>query len=197
VCNLDVFDGSQVPQEILSDLILSRARNVDEALRLLETLPPIGPFSGGVSLLFADAAGTARQVDLTGKSIEVIPPANSIWITTNHFRGELSRLNNRSDQMCVRLEENSRSRYRRAIETFRDGCPDVAQMKALMREDRVHGAWLRTGVWPDVGYTTASYLIDLQSKQLEFWLGSDAASSRCLNYEVLFRHGKSARSRHV
>ena len=188
------IDGRQIPQEILTDLILSRACTVDEALSILHSLPTLGPLSGGLSMLLADSSGAIRQVDMTGKSLDIVQPENSIWITTNHFRGELSRLNDISDDLCIELGHNSRSRFKFAIEAFSGTDSCASRIRALMRARDCSGAWFRAGVWPDVGYTTASYLMDYRSKRFEYWLGSDAKESRSFNYEEVFRDAKNLSS---
>lgn len=182
-------DGELLPQELLADLILSRARTVKEVVALLDTLPALGPLNGGVSLVFADKAGTTCHVEITGGKWVTNMSAEDVCVTTNHFRHpEMAPLGRVEGWMSERLLENSRARYEHARTFFREPTEaDHDAVVALLRVSKGCGAWLRKARWPDLGYTTASYIIDGHDRTIEYWIGSGAQTSRRASIDDLLR----------
>lgn len=172
-------NGTLLPQTLLFDTILSTATSVHEAISILDGLPPFGPENDGTSAIFADFSGAVRQVEITGDQWHVIKENSGIYITTNHFRHPaMAPLNRNTDRISLREETSSLARYRyamRLIESERELTP--TWLRELLRTEGEEGAWLRKGRWPDVGYTSVSYLINLPAGEIEFWLGAGAEHS--------------------
>lgn len=169
-----------LPQELIFEIILSQAKSTKEAVDLLTSLPSVGPLNGGVSAIFADVSGDTRHVEITGLLRKINDDVPGAHITTNHFRHPaMANLNRHDDWMSKRLEAGSVARYDHAVNALAaEGGPTVAWLRKLLRTEGDEGAWLRKARWPDLGYTTASYLVDLKKNELEFWLGSEAEHSR-------------------
>ncbi len=171
--------GDLLPQEMVADLLLSRAASVDEVIDIVREMPPIGPLDGGLSLIAADRGGRIRYLEMTGRSVAIEAPSSGPWITTNHFRDpDLAALCERDDWTGRRLLDNSIARYRHAIAWYGgDGAVDRAAIVALLRTAGPDGAWRRMARWPDLGYTTASFIVDLRDSTVEYWIGPAADRS--------------------
>ena len=56
---------------------------------------------------------------------------------------------------------------------------------ALLRQAGGGGAWLRKARWPDLGYTTASYVVDLHDRTIEYWMGAGVTASHRASIDSL------------
>ena len=175
-----VASGELLPQELLADFVLSRANTVAGGIELLNHIPPVGPLNGGLSLILGDSSGDIRQVEIAGDKLAANEPAHGLWITTNHFRHpDMSPLCEEHGWAGKRLLENSIARYDHAGRFFGDdflGRRDP--LTVLLRSNGGKGAWLRKAQWPDLGYTTASYIVDLNRRTIDYWIGAGADEPR-------------------
>lgn len=178
------------PQELISGCLLWKARDVAAACDLLRRLPGVGPGNGGLNLNLADRGGAVRTVEVVCDRVEISDDAGPVWITTNHLRSPaLARLNRSDDAEAVRLLDNSRARHERAIRLLENWNGDVDRIRALLREPGGGGEWCRNATPPDEGYTSASYLFDLENDVMEYWHGileSDPRPAR-FDLSLLFR----------
>lgn len=171
----DEFRGDLFPIEMIMFYLLSKARSVDEALGLLAGIPQRGPLREGASLLLADRSGALRNIEVSHD--QVVTNTEPVYITTNHYRtAELCSYNRRNTDMCLLLEKNSAARYRRGVEWLKEA-PRIARLREFLRDTGGDGAWCQTGREPDIGFTSASYIIDFTHGSFEYWIGPTVANA--------------------
>jgi hypothetical protein len=190
VAQAHVPSGDLLPQEIVFDLLLSGAGTVAEAVDAISALPALGPLNGGITAVLADCGGDIREIEWTGGSRAISAPCDAA-ITANHFRQpEMMAFNRRSDWLSMRLEANSAARYGHAAAlAARPAAFTRERLRSLLRDAAPEGAWLRKARWPDIGYTTVSYLVDLAAGEVEVWLGAGATTSSRLALADCFGAG--------
>lgn len=169
----NIIDGDQFPQEMLDFYLLSQTREADDAYKRLRSLPKQGPLQGGSSLILADKGGRVKNAEVAGDIISLSESDMLVWVTTNHFRiSRLVRMNRRSDKISIRLEENSVARYQEAITWSSGNILKTDSLRVFLRRKGYAGAWWRTALYPDLGRTAASYIIDFNAGNFEYWVES-------------------------
>jgi predicted choloylglycine hydrolase len=167
----DAQSSDRLPHTLLQAWLLASAGGVAQARRLLDAGPGLGPAADATNLLLADTSGALANLEVTGTDVVEVADGRSVKITTNHFRSpRLEGRNRRTDPAVCALEKNSRERYARALR-WAEAPPTPERVRGLLRDGDGEGAWRRTAVAPDVGYTSASYVFDLGGRAVSWCTG--------------------------
>jgi hypothetical protein len=163
-------DASAISDCFTDLMLLSRAGSASEAIDLLRAMPGSGPPTSGIASVLGDAHGDLAIVEYTGRDIDVRLTENAI--VANRFRSEsLAPLNRRGDPISEAVLSNSDKRIAHAEAWAAAGTPAFSSLADLMRGRSSAGAWCRTAIAPDIGWTSATYCFDLTCDRMEFWNG--------------------------
>lgn len=156
--------------DCLTDLmLLTRATTVAEAADLLRRMPGSGPPNSGIATVLCDRAGRIVTAEYTGSDLAVADA--EVAIVANRFRSAaLSPLNRGGDGVSDVLA-NSDARIASAETWAAAAPPSTARLRRLLRSRTGTGAWCRSAVPPDIGWTSASYCIDLARGTMDCWNG--------------------------
>jgi Acyl-coenzyme A:6-aminopenicillanic acid acyl-transferase len=183
-------DGSSISDCFTDLMLLSRAGSASEAIDLLRTMPGSGPPTSGIASLLGDIRGDLAIVEYTGRDIDV--RLTEKVIIANRFRSEnLARLNRQGDPISEAVLSNSDKRIAHAEAWAAARTPSFSSLKDLMRGRSGTGAWCRTAIAPDIGWTSATYCFDLTRDRMEFWNGiaPHRPPRRVLNLADVFGRG--------
>ncbi|WP_426527680.1 carcinine hydrolase/isopenicillin-N N-acyltransferase family protein [Bradyrhizobium sp. McL0615] len=169
--------------------VLGVAHSVAEAERAFRSFAPLGPTHDGISLVIADRLGAVSRLEATGPDV-CVRAGQAAEFAANHFELEgMTGLNRNDDTSHQLLLDNSAARLARARQQFVGPAQaDARKICRFLRAGRGPGAWRRTAIHPDTGWTTASYVVDLGQAQYHYWLGTRPVGVqwRQLDLEPLF-----------
>lgn len=149
--------------------------NFDSIAQLIDPLSSlkIAPSNDGMNLIVGSfTKNVHKRVEKSRHSFTISDDSNDL-ITTNHFRcPKMAHLNRNQTQEEKLLLKNSIERLNRHS-TF------LSESKHITKQDIIHfarnkkgdGAWCRAAIKNDMGYTTATYLYDLNHLKCHYALG--------------------------
>ena len=178
-----------LPTSFAELVMLSRAQSAPHAVSLLNELAPYGPTHDGLSLCLSDLNAQTYLVELTSGNIANHKANHELSVATNHFQlNEMSPLNRLSHESRIMFDGsvtrmNSGLRRLQRIKNVR-----APHLKALLRNQRGKGAWCRKARGSDTGWTSASYIYDLENATAHYWLGTNPKKKewKTINLESFF-----------
>ncbi|KKJ77012.1 hypothetical protein WH95_10125 [Kiloniella litopenaei] len=166
-----------LPVYLLPFWILVHGYNTRQTMFLLEQNRLFEPLNGGANLLITDKDGELAQAEISSGSRQVSFIKSDAGIAVNHFLAqEMQPLNDTNSSNTRLLLKLSHERY----DFARNLAPKTPEdLEVLLRSTQGTGAWCRYGKTPDIGWTSASYLIDFRKGVFKSWNGSVPSRPKC------------------
>jgi len=185
-----------LPTNFADLAVLGSAQTVAEAEAAYHEFTPFGPVHDGLSLVITDFSGSATRLEATGNEVKSRKVSDVLATAANHFQlCEMRELTRNKDHISQSILYNSIARVENAHNTLHQKRTfDSQDAKLFLRETRGSGAWCRSAVPPDTGWTTASYVFDLGKARLHYWLGTKPSRPgwKELDLEPVFQRRASA-----
>jgi hypothetical protein len=170
--------------------LLNEVRSVADAEAVFSSFAPYSPIHDGLSLVLTDRSGSISRLESTGDDVAVLKEEGVLAAAANHFVLDgMHGMNRREDDASRAAFENSKARIARMEEAISPERANAQAIRHFLREGRGRGAWCRSAIAPDTGWTTASYVIDLGQARYHYLLGTRPAKRewRELDLEPLFQ----------
>jgi predicted choloylglycine hydrolase len=184
-----VSDTAKISDCFIDILLLTRAVDVESAVGLLRRTPGFAPANSGIASLLADRMGSIAVVEYTGTDLEV--GAVTTGIVANRFDSpRLAHLNRTGHSVPDAVLANSNLRISAAEAWAAGQSISYVGLRNFIRGRSGPGAWCRSGVAPDIGWTSATYCFDVARGRMDFWNGIAPHSPphRSLDLASVFQH---------
>ena len=164
------LDTAKISDCFIDILLLTRAADVEHAVGLVRRMPGFAPANSGIASLLADRMGNIAVAEYTGTDLEV--DAATTGIVANRFGSpRLAHLNRTDDPVSDAVLANSNQRIAAAEAWVAGRSVSYPALLGLIRGRSGPGAWCRSGVPPDIGWTSATYCFDVARGRMDFWNG--------------------------
>jgi predicted choloylglycine hydrolase len=163
-------DAVKLSDCFMDILLLARADTVASAVGLLKDMPGSAPANSGIASLLADRTGNIAVSECTGSDLEV--QGVEFGVVANLFRSpRLVNLNRTGDPVSDAVFDNSKLRIAAAEAWMAQQRTSYAGLCDFIRGGSGPGAWCRSAVPPDIGWTSSTYCFDVASGRMDFWNG--------------------------
>jgi hypothetical protein len=163
-------DTSKLSDCFMDIFLLARAHDVESAVKLLKGSRGSAPANSGIASLLADKTGRIVVSECTGTDLDVQEVGTGV--VANMFRGtRLAPLNRSGDSVCDAVLANSKVRVAAAEAWIAEAPVSYGKLCNFIRGRSGPGAWCRSAVHPDIGWTTATYCFDVAKGRMDFWHG--------------------------
>ena len=183
-------DASKLSDCFMDILLLARAHDVESAVELLKGIPGSAPANSGIASLLADKTGRIAVSECTGTDLDVQEVGTGV--VANMFRGtRLAALNRSGDPVSDAVLTNSKRRVAAAEAWIAETSVSYERLCQFIRGRSGPGAWCRSAVSPDIGWTTATYCFDMAKGRMDFWHGVAPHNPprRTLDLTTVFQRG--------